>query len=253
MNEKKFSDLLAKKLRELELICAPLKSDPEPGQMDMELAVEKIRELYGFLSGQMKEKPETLPESDIAKPMNEVIKTEIKRETKSAESKKPAPFIDVNRSQPVPPAKPNITEMVPEESIELDGEENNGIIPPDEPPLREPKKEGKAIIAERFQKTEKKYMNENLAKSKTANDLTSKIQKKPITDLRASIGINEKFLFIKELFKGNGDYYGKSIDFLNQAGSLENAMQYIHENFQWDKESETTTRFIELIQRKFQK
>jgi len=143
--------------------------------------------------------------------------------------------------------------MVPEESIELDGEENNGIIPPDEPPLREPKKEGKAIIAERFQKTEKKYMNENLAKSKTANDLTSKIQKKPITDLRASIGINEKFLFIKELFKGNGDYYGKSIDFLNQAGSLENAMQYIHENFQWDKESETTTRFIELIQRKFQK
>lgn len=256
MNEKKFSDLLAKKLRELELICAPLKSDPEPGQMDLELAVEKIRELHDFLSGQMKDKPETLPEPVISKSVTEVVKTPEKTEIKSTETKKATPFIDVNRPQQVPQspqAKPNITEMVPEETIELTNDENNGITPPDEPPLREPRKEGKSIIAERFQKTDKKFINENLGKNKSGSDLTSKIQNKPITDLRASIGINEKFLFIKELFKGNNDYYIKSIDFLNQAGSLENAMQYIHENFQWDKESETTAKFLELIHRKFQK
>ena len=256
MNEKIFSEILTKKLRELELICAPLKSDPTPGQMDIELALDKTRELYQWMAEHLKEKADPLPEVQLTK--KEIPQKEIKKtEEPVKETKKAIPYIDVTKgsSSLSQPAKQNITEMEPEETVEINTEENNGFkTPPEpEPPMREPKKEGKATIGERFQNSETSFVNENLGKNKENKDITSKLQSKPITDLRASIGINEKFLFIKELFKGNSDYYSKSIDFLNQAGSIDNAMQYIHENFQWDKESETTTKFLELVNRKFRK
>jgi hypothetical protein len=248
MNEKKFSEILTKKLRELELICAPLKTDSTPGQMDLELALDKTRELYVFMNGYLEQDTEPLP--DIKPPKKDVPVQEVR---------KAAPFIDVTKSSPpVETSKQNISEMIPEENIELETNEteNNEELAaePIEPPLREPKKEqGKSIIADRFQKEDKVFINENLGKAKGNKDLTSKMQSKPISDLRASIGINEKFLFIKELFKGNADYYSKSVDFLNQAGGFDNAMQYIQENFEWDKESDTTKKFLELIHRKFQK
>lgn len=256
MNEKKFSEILTKKLRELELICAPLKLDSTPGQMDIELALDKTRELYLWMAEHLKEKVDSLPE---VQPTKKEVPQKVleKQETPVKETKKAIPYIDVTKgtSSPSHPAKQNITEMEPEETVEIDTEENNGFnTPPEpEPPLREPKKEEKSTIGDRFQNTEKSFMNENLGKNKENKDLTSRLQSKPITDLRASIGINEKFLFIKELFKGNSDYYSKSIDFLNQAGSIDNAMQYIHENFQWDKENETTIKFLELVNRKFRK
>lgn len=257
MNEKKFSENLTKKLRELELICAPLKTDLAPGQMDIELALDKTRELYQWMAEHLNEKADSLPEVQLTK--KEIPRKEVEQpETPVRETKKATPYIDVTKSsapKTEQPSKQNISEMEPEETIELTTEEANGFntTPEPEPPLREPKKEGKAIFAEKFQKTDKSFVNENRGKNKENSDLSSKIQSKPIADLRASIGINEKFLFIKELFKGNSDYYSKSIDFLNQAGSIDNAMQYIHENFQWDKESETTTKFLELVNRKFRK
>jgi hypothetical protein len=94
--------------------------------------------------------------------------------------------------------------MEPEEDAEINNEDDIGFLtaPEPEPPLRETKKEGKATIGDKFQNNEKNFVNENLGKNKENKDLTSRLQSKPITDLRASIGINEKFLFIKELFKG---------------------------------------------------
>jgi hypothetical protein len=256
MNEKKFSEILTKKLRELELICAPLKSDSTPGQMDIELALDKTRELYLWMAEHLNEKTDSLPEVQPIK--KEIPQKEVEKpEAIAKEAKKNIPYIDVTKSSPTTsqPAKQNITEMEPEEAPEINNEDDIGFVtaPEPEPPLRETKKGGKATIGDKFQNNEKNFVNENLGKNKENKDLTSRLQAKPITDLRASIGINEKFLFIKELFKGNSDYYSKSIDFLNQAGSIDNAMQYIHENFQWDKESETTIKFLDLVNRKFRR
>lgn len=237
-------------MRELELVCAPLKTDAIPGQIDIELALDKTRELYELMAKHLNEIPEPLPE------VQPVIK-----ETSTKEIRKATPFIDVTKtpvSQPVAPSKHNITEMSTEESGEISpGEETLQVMTSqetEEPPLRKTNKEQeKTIIGEKFIKSEKSFVNENMGKIKGGKSLTTKHQSKPITNLQASIGINEKFLFIKELFKGNSDYYSKSIDFLNQAGSYDNAMQYIHENFQWDKENDATKKFLDLVHRKFQK
>jgi len=54
-------------------------------------------------------------------------------------------------------------------------------------------------------------------------DLSSVLKLKPVTDLTETIGINDKFLFVQEIFKGNQWLIEKSIEKLNKVISLSDA------------------------------
>jgi len=107
------------------------------------------------------------------------------------------------------------------------------------------------IVADRYQSSQN-YINQAMAEKQTRKDLTSRMQSKPILDLRNSIGLNEKFLFIKELFKGRPEKYNQCIDTLNQASSLEEALKFIKNNFSWSEENEVAEKLINLLKRKHQ-
>lgn len=71
-----------------------------------------------------------------------------------------------------------------------------------------------------------------------------------ITDLRKAIGINDKFLMIKDLFGGNAVQYETTIDTLNEFDDLDDCMIYIVENFSWNPDSEGAKLLVSLIERK---
>jgi len=80
------------------------------------------------------------------------------------------------------------------------------------------------------------------------------MQQKKIDDLRAAIGINEKFLFINELFGGNLHQYNNTIEELNNFRSLSGARTYLNElsvQHQWPPHSEALAKLNQLIERKF--
>lgn len=84
--------------------------------------------------------------------------------------------------------------------------------------------------------------------------LARKLQKKPIADLKAAIGINEKFQFINELFEGNMTEYNIALNQLNLCSSHAEAEVYLstlRELYKWDKDSETVVMFSELVERRF--
>jgi len=58
-------------------------------------------------------------------------------------------------------------------------------------------------------KNDKKVLHDQLVADKDES-LADKMQKNAIEDLKAAIGINEKFLFINELFKGDMEEYKKA-------------------------------------------
>ncbi|MFW5886426.1 MAG: hypothetical protein ACOCUL_01590 [Bacteroidota bacterium] len=93
-------------------------------------------------------------------------------------------------------------------------------------------------------------INESLKRNKQS-DISTRLKSKKINDLFSAIGINDKFLFQKELFNSNKGKYEEAINFLNTAESLENAFQFIDSNYQWDMESEAAQKFMEIIKRKF--
>jgi len=80
------------------------------------------------------------------------------------------------------------------------------------------------------------------------------MQKSKVTDLRQSVGINEKFLFINELFNGDMGRYNKVIDELNEMQTLQGVETFLLEikvQNQWDGESPAYLKLKGLAERKF--
>ncbi len=102
-------------------------------------------------------------------------------------------------------------------------------------------------LGEKYQ-GKRKFRNEVLGAGK--KDMASVIQNKPIADLTKAIGINDKFLFTKELFNGNAELYSKAIKQLNSFDNINDALIYIQENFSWDDHNEAANQLIELVRRK---
>lgn len=106
------------------------------------------------------------------------------------------------------------------------------------------------ILADRFYNT-KTSMHDSLARKQSQNNISSKIQAKPIQDLNKAIGLNERFLFVRELFGGDKNAYYEAIQIINEMPNYEEAEQYIQERFNWDEDKPEVIRFMELVRRRF--
>ena len=86
------------------------------------------------------------------------------------------------------------------------------------------------------------------------NSLAARLQRKPVSDLIAAIGINDKFLFLNELFNGSMEKYNKSIRSLNSFSTLLGAKTYMSElqiEFQWDCDTDAYKKLNDLVERRF--
>jgi hypothetical protein len=102
-------------------------------------------------------------------------------------------------------------------------------------------------------KNETISINDRLQKNKQDKSIGLRMQKNPIKDLKTAIGINEKFLFINELFKGNMKDYTDTILRLNDMTHLEDAKDILDGLFQkynWDPTSLPYQTFMSYIERK---
>lgn len=73
----------------------------------------------------------------------------------------------------------------------------------------------------------------------------------PVQDIRKAISLGDRFLFQRELFGGSAERMQKTLDALNALGSFAEAEQYVHANFQWDRESASYELFIAVLKRRF--
>jgi len=78
---------------------------------------------------------------------------------------------------------------------------------------------------------------------------------KPIQDLKSGIGLNEKFLFIRELFQNDHQAYADAVEALNSSLDLDRAEAYIANEllprYGWELEKEALLNFLHLILRRF--
>ena len=72
-----------------------------------------------------------------------------------------------------------------------------------------------------------------------------------VEDIRQAISLGDRFLFQRELFAGNGELMQKTLDEINALGSLNEAMDYVLDNFDWDKESTAVQLFENVLKRRF--
>jgi hypothetical protein len=77
----------------------------------------------------------------------------------------------------------------------------------------------------------------------------------PVRDLKKAIGINDRFVFINELFRGDEVMYERSIKTINGFRIYPEAQYWIERELKiklaWDDSKDTTRHFYQLVKRRF--
>jgi hypothetical protein len=115
-------------------------------------------------------------------------------------------------------------------------------IPKPEEPIQE-----KVIVGETFVK--EPSLNDTIGETKPTEPPLSVGS---ISSLRASIGLNDRFLFIREIFGNNTDKYNTIIDQLDKLETQQQAVELLKANITLQK-NETSMKFVDLLKRRFSK
>ncbi|MFN4286499.1 MAG: hypothetical protein ACK4E8_11100 [Lacibacter sp.] len=96
-------------------------------------------------------------------------------------------------------------------------------------------------------------LNERLKEDKV--ELAHRLSEAPIKDLKKAIGINDRYVFINELFRGDEAMYERSIKTINNFSIYAEAQYWIERELKiklgWDDERPATQEFYALVKRRF--
>jgi hypothetical protein len=96
-------------------------------------------------------------------------------------------------------------------------------------------------------------VNDRLKEAKT--ELSEKLNEVSIKDLKKAIGVNDRFLFINELFRGDEAMYERSIKTINSFSIFPEAEYWIRRELKvklgWSDSNETVKQFDQLVKRRF--
>ncbi len=78
---------------------------------------------------------------------------------------------------------------------------------------------------------------------------------KPVDNIKSAMGLNSKFLFIRELFKNDHEFFAQEVDTLNNMPNLSAAESYIFNELigkmAWDLELDSVKEFLIVVYRRF--
>ncbi|MCA0397872.1 MAG: hypothetical protein LCH51_10760 [Bacteroidetes bacterium] len=81
------------------------------------------------------------------------------------------------------------------------------------------------------------------------------LTREPVRDLKKAIGINDRFVFVNELFRGDEVMYERSIKTINSFHVLQEAEFWMERELKlklgWDDSKDTVRHFIQLVRRRF--
>jgi hypothetical protein len=96
-------------------------------------------------------------------------------------------------------------------------------------------------------------LNDRLKENRT--EIMHALKETPIKDLRKGIGINDRFVFINELFRGDEPMYERSIKTINSFNIYQEAEYWMNRELKiklgWDDTRETVKHFYQLVKRRF--
>ncbi len=223
-------DIIINDLKEAREIIEDLKNYPDVPRFQIELARSKCKSAEEVLS---------LLKTIQTSPGKEIPSEEKTRITPLQQEKEPEP------------AKAELQEP-PAEVIEPDKPvtQESPITGRDSPESKaRPEKKVQPIFADTFGKTSS-IINEQLGTRKNDDDISSVVKSKPVVNLKDAIGINDKFLYIRELFEGNSSGYEEVIARLNEIHDLDEARSMIFSLVDNDEENEVALQLFNLVKRK---
>jgi hypothetical protein len=200
--------------------------------IERDIVLSTIRDLYSELLQIPGRKPEVHIQTDVpsGKPVS------IKPESKSTER---IEFMEEDTlSKQKKPEKLLTTDIHPKKEATHSRK------------TEEKKKAKLETIGDKLQ-GERQFVYETLAEKAAQQNISSKLQSKPISNINSAIGINDKFKLIRDLFNDDTESYTKTISTLDACNNFNEAFTYINTNFNWDMEDDSVQFILDLVRRKF--
>ena len=98
-------------------------------------------------------------------------------------------------------------------------------------------------------------LNDQLSKNEEVKTIADVHEAKRIESIKSNLTINQKFMFINQLFDGKTEDFNQVVDFLDNCPSQAEAMDFINNNYlkrsNWTKDSTEVKEFIEVIAKKY--
>jgi len=277
MDNKALLEELATHINIFEYHIQRLKKKPDQiHELDKELMGEKVKEIYKLVfsldTGGSIRKTENLSEKEAEKiPMVEV-KSEPEVPRPSAPEMSSETPVPVTEPENVPESsneQPATSNEQPETRIEQPATSNEQPATSSEQPATSIEQPATSIEqpATSIDEPEAPEVHKTTAdlfsgpttiadsfQVKDDNSIASKVNPTEIRDLKMAIGINDKFLFINELFKGDPSVYNQAIDNLNTVNGMQEATATIESyrnEYAWADNSEAYHRLKKIVMSKY--
>ena len=207
----------------------------------LEQQIEEANETIGRLGERLEAKGERLeePEIEVELIMNDEEESPLQLPLEG-EGEEPIETLEIV-AEPVAEPEPVVE---PEPIVELEPQVEPASVVV-EPVVEEPVAEKPAVVEPVVEKPVVEKPAPRPMPQQTSLFGTA------VEDIRQAISLGDRFLFQRELFAGNGELMQKTLDEINALGSLSEAITYIQDNFEWDKESTAVQLFENVLKRRF--
>ncbi len=277
MTYKNTIEIVTKDIQDIEKLVDGFKNYSSVPSIELDLALSKLRNIYDILlmlRENTTEKPagdiifiedETEPEHDREVPETKHVSVKtvseepeiksVEKDILKVEAKTEEERVDTDTTVEIKPDETPVSlnsEDHKEERSPITGPESTSTEMK-KPPVEKQQKKSKTtetVLGDTF-KDNRGYVYDRLGGQTQKPDLTSKLQSSPIKSIAGSIGINDKFYYIRELFNSNAEDFRQTITNLDNAHNFNEAYNYLIENLDWDMESEPVQQLLTLIRRKF--
>jgi len=125
-------------------------------------------------------------------------------------------------------------------------------------PVAEQEPETKRTIAPEPQITieeEILTLNQKMSAQLATSRMSDHLGAQTITDLKSAISLNDKLLYIKELFNGYSLAYSEAIEILNRFKTFEEAEKFLQSSYavknNWQDKQDTADKLYTLLKRRY--
>ena len=225
-------EILTKDIQDIEKLVGNIGNSKEASSIELDLALSKLRNVYEIL---------TMIKADR---LHELVKDPAAEEESSTELKA--------EQEPEPEPKTEVADA-PAAETEPEAETKTEVADAPAPPEEaqadsETESADPAILAEKF--SAESSINENMA-GKLGNEQEAKLMGQAIDNISRNIGINDRFLIIRELFDGDSDRFTLLVNELDKAENYQAAKGILDEQFAEDMDHEGVVVLTGLLKRRY--
>ena len=100
-------------------------------------------------------------------------------------------------------------------------------------------------------------VNDILSRNISQQTVAGQFNSRQVKDLKGMISLNDKLLFVRDLFNGYSLAYSEALELLNRFDNFEAADNFLKQNYatknNWADKQDVTDKFYEVLNRRFSK